>query len=226
MKEILAVRHVEIEGLGEFEEILNEIGLKFLYLDVWKNDIEKSQLKNFDGFIILGGYMGVYEYERYPFLKNSFLVAEYSLETEKPIMGICLGSQILAYVLGARVFKGHKKEIGWYDVFKTGEHKLFDDFPQRFTAFHWHGDTFDLPKGAQRVFSSSLYENQTFVFGKAVGIQFHLEVGKKMIKHWAEEYEKELADEGISTENLKNQKDEVFDNLKKLSKNLLNKIFK
>lgn len=226
MKKVLAIRHVEIEHLGEFERILKDMGYIFEYFDVWRDDIGKLNIKNFDGFIILGGYMGVYEQDRYPFLKNTFHIAENALEYNKPLIGVCLGSQVLAHVLGAKVFKGPKKEIGWFEVFKVGDDEIFKDFPERFVTFHWHGDTFDLPKGAKRVFSSDIYQNQCFVYGKAVGIQFHLEVNTQMVELWADEYKNELESEGIEVSKIINQPHQIFERMKDLSAKMIQKLFK
>lgn len=224
-KKILAIRHVEIEHLGEFEKILNDMKYKIKYFDVWREQIDRLNINSFNGFIILGGYMGVYEQEKYTFLKNTFDIAERAIEYNKPILGVCLGSQILAHILGAKVFKGHKKEIGWFDVFKVGKDEIFKDFPERFKTFHWHGDTFDLPKGAKRIFSSDEYENQCFVYGKAVGIQFHLEVNAQMVKLWAEEYKDELKSEGIDMQKITEQEFQTFERMRELSYKMLSKIF-
>ena len=123
--------------------------------------------------------------------------------------------------LGARVFKGDKgKEIGWMDVFKVGEPELFQEFPSTLKVFQWHGDTFELPKGAVRVYASEKYENQAFVYGKAVGLQFHIEVDQNMVKEWAKLYRDELREEKIGEDMLRVE-DGVYERNYRLIKNLI-----
>jgi len=116
-----------------------------------------------------------------------------------PLLGICLGSQLIAHAAGGRVYKGIRKEIGWYDVniTHTGQKDLFNGIGDRtIRAFQWHGDTYDLPGDAIIMATSKLYP-QAFRIGSAVGIQFHLEVNRKMIERWMKEYDKEIKDENI-----------------------------
>jgi len=105
------------------------------------------------------------------------------IQAGKVVLGICLGAQLLADVLGARVYANRHKEIGWFPIDKTDEASelpLFQDFPARLDALHWHGDTFDLPTGAVHAFSSTACSNQAFAFGeRAIGLQFHLEMTKQ-----------------------------------------------
>ncbi|MFB5646421.1 MAG: type 1 glutamine amidotransferase, partial [Nitrosopumilaceae archaeon] len=112
---------------------------------------------------------------------------------EKPVLGICLGSQLIAKSFGANVHPGEKKEIGFYhDLIKDTDSKLFSEFENPFTVFHWHGDTFELPKGAVRLAHSKDYENQAFQLGSAVGIQFHLEVDESMVNLWLDKTQEKL----------------------------------
>jgi GMP synthase-like glutamine amidotransferase len=199
----LAIRHVLAEHLGMMERALRNLGFKVEYLDTAKGETLKEPLEEYSLLVVLGGYMGAYEENLYPFLSYEFRLMEQALKLNIPILGICLGAQMLAKVLGARVFKGDKgKEIGWMDVFKVGEHELFQEFPNVLKVFQWHGDTFELPKGALRVYASEKYENQAFVYGKAVGLQFHIEVDQNMVKEWAELYRDELQEEKIGEDML------------------------
>ncbi|MEN3027926.1 MAG: gamma-glutamyl-gamma-aminobutyrate hydrolase family protein [Aquificaceae bacterium] len=201
----LAVRHVNVEHLGLIEKVLRHMGIKFEYLDTVSGQTLKEPLENYGLLIVLGGYMGAYEESLYPFLSYEFRLMEEALKRDMPLLGICLGSQMLAKVLGARVYRGERgKEIGWMEVFKVGEHPYFEDFPLKLTVFQWHGDTFDLPAGALRVYSSEKYENQAFVYRRAVGLQFHIEVDRNMVSSWVEEYREELLQEGISPAGLLN----------------------
>ncbi|MCS7199324.1 MAG: gamma-glutamyl-gamma-aminobutyrate hydrolase family protein [Caldimicrobium sp.] len=196
---VLAVRHVEIEHLGVLERVLPELGYTFEYLDTPKGERLRGPLEEYSALIVLGGYMGAYEEAKYDFLSYGFKLIEEALKVNKPFLGICLGAQMLAKVLGSKVYPGEKgKEIGWLEVFKVADHPYFEAFPQKLKVFQWHGDTFELPQGAIRVFSSELYENQGFVYGRAVGLQFHLEVDREIAVKWAKLYRDEIEEEGIS----------------------------
>ncbi|NPA40481.1 MAG: GMP synthase [Thermodesulfobacteria bacterium] len=225
MAKIIAIRHVEFENLGFFEDIFKELGFDYTYLDTPKGERLNSGLEDVSGIVILGGYMGAYEEDKYEFLKYEYEVMEEAFKKKLPLIGICLGAQMIAKFLGARVYKGERgKEIGWYEIFKTGEHPYFEEFPERLKVLQWHGDTFDLPKGATRVYSSEKYPNQAFVFEKAVALQFHIEVKLKDLPTWISAYEKELKEVGISKDELLNTdvKEEV---LKDLCRRLVKKIF-
>jgi len=220
----LAIRHVRIEHLGLLEPILKELGFDVDYVDTAEGMLLSRPLENYSFVVVLGGYMGAYEEAKYPFLSYEYKVMEKALKEGIPLLGICLGAQMLAKVLGARVYKGERgKEIGWMEVYKVGDHEYFKDFPQSLMVFQWHGDTFDLPQGAVRLYSSEKYENQAFVFQRAVGLQFHIEVDKNMVKEWAEVYKDELSQEGIQISQLLAYEGESHrDSLQKLIKRLLN----
>jgi GMP synthase-like glutamine amidotransferase len=106
-----------------------------------------------------------------------------AIAAEKTLLGICLGAQIIAKALGARVYPGSAKEIGWFPVQRTGSHPLFDGLPDSFTPFHWHGDTFDLPRDATLLAKSEITETQAFAVGKRVlGLQFHVEATEQSVR--------------------------------------------
>jgi GMP synthase-like glutamine amidotransferase len=217
----LAIRHVLVEHLGMMERSLRNLGFKVEYLDTAKGKTLKKPLEEYSLLVVLGGYMGAYEENLYPFLSYEFRLMEQALKLNIPILGICLGAQMLAKVLGARVFKGDKgKEIGWMEVFKVGEHELFQEFPNVLKVFQWHGDTFELPKGAVRVYASEKYENQAFVYGKAVGLQFHIEVDQNMVKEWAELYRDEFQEEKIG-EDMLQVEDGVYEQNYRLIESLI-----
>ncbi|MEZ0361077.1 MAG: gamma-glutamyl-gamma-aminobutyrate hydrolase family protein [Hydrogenobacter sp.] len=200
---VLAIRHVHVEHLGLLEPILKDMGFELDYMDTAQGERLKRSLEDYSLIVVLGGYMGAYEEYLYPFLSYEFRLIEEALKLDVPLIGICLGSQMLAKVLGAKVYRGEKgKEIGWFEVYKRNDHIYFEEFPQRLKVFQWHGDTFDLPSGAVRVYSSEKYENQAFVYKRAVGLQFHIEVDKNMIKDWMKIYKDELEKEGINPKEL------------------------
>jgi len=140
----------------------------------------------FDWLIILGGPMNVYEEDRYPWLADEKRFIEKAVRQEKRVLGICLGAQLIADVLGARVKRNRDKEIGWFPVLQieTGPRSnLFEYLPGTFLTFHWHGDTFDLPAGAILAARSEGCDHQAFVYGdRVVGLQFHLETTREGVE--------------------------------------------
>lgn len=162
-------------------------------------------LSDFDWLIVLGGPMGVYEYEQYPWLIQEKEFIKNAIAANKPTIGICLGSQLIAAALGSKVYTNTKKEIGWFPLTKTPDGRnctLLHDFPNEFTAFHWHGDTFDLPEGAVHLFQTSCCSNQAFLFGNHIlALQFHLEVTSRTLASMIENCRQELKqDDFIQTE--------------------------
>ena len=164
--------------------------------------IEKADL-----LIVLGGPIGAYEDDRYPFLRTELALLERRLAKNRPTLGICLGSQLMARALGARVFPGSAKEIGWGRVELTEEGRASSLSPlaeENAEVLHWHGDTFDLPENAARLASTALYENQAFAFGKSgLGLQFHLEVGARQLEEWYVGHAVELNAAQVSIDSLR-----------------------
>ena len=150
-----------------------------------------------DWLVIMGGPMNVHQEAVFPWLRDEKRYIHRAVELRKTVLGICLGAQIIAHCLGATVYKGPKKEIGWHHIKLSGDglkdqcmrqlaiHPRVGDFWRQFKVMHWHGDTFDLPPGAVLLASSDLYSHQAFSFGKSVyGLQFHIEVTKEMVADW------------------------------------------
>ncbi len=134
---------------------------------------------SFDILVIMGGPMGVYDEKKFPWLTEEKKFIESAIRKQKKIIGICLGAQLIANVLGANVYKNSYKEIGFFPVKLTNEaktHNLFNHFPEEFITFHWHGDTFDLPADSIRTFRNNATTNQGFIYNEnVVAFQFHLE---------------------------------------------------
>lgn len=187
MARVLVVRQVAHEGPGIMKRPL-ERDCIVEYVDVYKGVSVPTRIDGYDALIVLGGPQGVYEEDRYPYITAEIRLVEDALKKRVPTLGICLGSQILAKAAGAKVYKSGKKELGWYDVTLTEDADddwLFLGFPSRFSAFHWHGDTFDVPSGSTLLASSEMFPNQVIKAGPgAYGIQFHLEVTEQMIREW------------------------------------------
>ncbi len=146
---------------------------------------------NFDALVVMGGPMNIYEHEKYPWLVPEKALIRAALDTGKRVLGICLGAQLLADVLGAPVTRNPESEIGWFPVDLSAAGRacaLLADLPERFTAFHWHGDTFALPAGATPLAFSAACPQQAFAVdgGRVLGLQFHLEVTQANAQIWFE----------------------------------------
>ena len=187
---ILILRHVPHETAGTLENALAGAGLDFQYVNLYEKAPDRLPLARAAGLVVLGGPMNVDEVDRYPFLAQDVCWIREAVERQLPVLGICLGSQLLAKAMGARVYPNQVKEIGWYPIELTpqaAEDRLFAETGTR-TVFQWHGDTFDLPAGAVRLAHSPLCSNQAFRCGpRAYGLQFHIEMTTEMIDDWLNE---------------------------------------
>lgn len=192
---VLIIKHSEIEGPGSIEYCLRQERISFQIINL-RPGIPLPKLDDLTHIVIMGGPMNVYEEDRYPFLRVEDLFIKEAIQRGKFILGICLGAQLIAKALGAKVFKSPVKEIGWYNVSLTrigAIDPLFSKLPKTFSVFQWHEDTFEIPHGAILVATSSLVPYQAFRYGdNAYGLQFHLEVTREMIRGWMETYEEEF----------------------------------
>jgi len=192
---VLIVKHVDSEGPGSIEIHLEKEKVPYQILNLERSN-HFPKLDDLTHIILLGGPMNVYEEDQYPFLRQEDLFIKEAIQRGKRILGICLGAQLIAKALRAKVYKAPVKEIGWYDLSLTEEGRadpLFSRFPKTFSAFQWHGDTFDLPNAGKRIVTSSPVPNQAFRYGEnAYGLQFHLEVTEEMIEQWMKEYDEEF----------------------------------
>ncbi|GBC77956.1 GMP synthase [glutamine-hydrolyzing] [bacterium HR08] len=209
MRTVVVLQHAACETLGTIAEALEDARLEAEMVRVFAGEPIPTHLDEAVGLILMGGPMGVYEQDRYPFLIEEMRLIERALVGGKPILGVCLGSQLLAATLGARVAKGPQKEIGWFPVTLTDAARadaLFADVPSSFIAYHWHGDVFDCPSGAVSLARSALTECQAFRYGtNAYGLLFHLEVTEPLIADMVRTFVGELREAGLSGEEILRQ---------------------
>lgn len=188
MARLLVFQHVAHEILGTLDPLLRKSGFRIKYVNFGRDNYNIPDIGNYDGLVVLGGPMNVDEVDKYPYLKEELDSIGIALDSDMPVLGICLGSQLIAKALGAEVKKNGIKEIGWYDVRTTEKGRsdpLISNFGNVEKLFQWHGDTFELPPGAELLATSEYCTNQAFRYGdKIYGFQFHLEVDRQMIERW------------------------------------------
>jgi GMP synthase (glutamine-hydrolysing) len=188
MKKLLVCQHVAHEILGTLNPLLKRAGFRIRYVNFARHPDAQPSLDGYDGIVILGGPMSANDTDRLPHLATEMNLIEQAMQRNLPVLGICLGAQLIAKTLGAAVYANHEKEIGWYDVSPTGEadsDPLLSKFRDREKIFQWHGETFDMPRSTRHLAFSSLCANQAFRYGDNVyGFQFHLEVDEPMIHRW------------------------------------------
>lgn len=184
MADVLVLQHAAQENLGSIATVLSYRRHGVRYVQAHAGDVVPPRLEA-DGLIVMGGPQSVYEHERHPWITDELRLINDALDAQKPVLGVCLGSQLLASALGAKVYPGRQKELGWYPVqLHPDMHRdpLFGDIGRTFTAFHWHGDVFDLPRGAASLGHSAMTLHQGFRFGhNAYGLLFHLEATAELI---------------------------------------------
>lgn len=191
------LQHVPFEGLASIESWAVNHDHTLSATRFYAND-PIPPVEKVDWVIVMGGPMNIHEETQYPWLIAEKRLIERAIEQHKTVIGICLGAQLIADVLGAKVYRGQHKEIGWFPIEKTADaerYSIFASLPQTFNVFHWHGDTFDIPQGATRLAYSKGCQNQAFIYGDNVlGLQFHLESTRDSVKQVIENCADELTD--------------------------------
>ena len=188
MPKLLVFQHVAHEILGTLDPLLRSYGFRNRYYNFGRTPHAQPTLDGYHGLIVLGGPMNVDQTDAHPHLETEVRAIRDAVERDLPVLGICLGAQLLAKALGAAVQPNPEKEIGWYDVAVTDEgarDPLLAHFEESEKLFQWHGDTFDIPHGAVRLASSASCANQAFRYGeRAYGLQFHMEVDPPLVERW------------------------------------------
>ena len=183
----LVLQHIACEPPGVFEDVLRERGASLHRVEVDDGD-SLPDWREFDAIVAMGGPMSANDDNSLPWLSDEKRLISDAVRAGAPFWGVCLGVQLLAASLGARVYVGAEPEVGLLPVTVTEEGRadpVFGGVPSELVTLQWHGDTFDLPEGAVRLARSPAYENQAFRFHRAYGVQFHLEVSAEMAREWA-----------------------------------------
>ena len=193
MKRVKVLRNAADQALGNLEIVLRDSGLELDVVDCFADDWTAVVREGFHpdslaGLVVMGGTMNVDQTDRFAFLATEVEWVRAAIDAELPMLGICLGAQMMAKALGAKVYPNPVKEIGWYQIQLTrealGEGILAGSRPRE-TVFHWHGDTFDLPDGAVLLARGETCRQQAFRYGRrAYGLQFHPEMTAQMVDAW------------------------------------------
>lgn len=189
------IQHVPFEDIAYVGNWADKNGVHLGRTRLYEDD-PYPFLSDFDVLIVIGGPMGVYDEQEHPWLKTEKAYIRKAIHDKKIVVGICLGAQLIAAALGAKVYQNSFKEIGWFPVYKTPQAQntsLGEILPERFMAFHWHGDTFDIPKGAVHLAESKACKNQAFVYlNRVIALQFHLESTQSSIESLIQNCKNEL----------------------------------
>jgi len=206
MGKVLVLQHHRVETPGTIAGALAAAGLSWDTVRTFDGEPVPRDLGDIDGLVVMGGPMAVYEAARYAFLRDEIRLIESALKARKPILGVCLGSQLLAVALGANVRPGSARELGWHPVrlsSEAEEDRLTRGLPRTFTAFHWHGDVFDLPRGAVALASSAMTAIQAFRHAEsAYGFLFHMEVTAEAVAAMVREFRDEAREAGVDAEGI------------------------
>ena len=193
---VIALQHVPCEGVGTIGEVLRGRGVHIRVVCVHRGDRVPSGLDGARGLVIMGGPLSAYETDRFPHLREELRLIEGALHAGVPVLGVCLGSQLLAAALGARVYAAGHSEIGWYDVrlrTATRADAMWKDVEETFPALHWHGDIFDLPRQGVSLARSAMTEHQAFRWGeRAYGLLFHIEVSRPHVEAMVRAFHDEI----------------------------------
>jgi len=219
VSDVLLVQNTRIEGSGYLGDLLQNDGFEITSVNAKHEQLPE---KYFSLVIILGAPESAND--NLPYLQAEQQLIKSYVEKNIPVLGICLGSQLIAKTFGAKVYSGPLNEIGFYnDLQIHNDTQFFSGFKNPFTVFHWHGDTFDLPEGAVRLASSENYPNQAFQYKSAVGLQFHLEVNEEMVNLWLDKTEEKLKKiPNIDPQKIRSDIDENISTVKSNMKNFYN----
>lgn len=219
------LQHVSFETPGYILDWAKENFFEVTSTHFYKEGWALPMQDDFDCLVVMGGPMGVYDQDDYPWLSEEQNFIQEVISAGKPILGICLGAQLIASALSSKVYKG-TKEIGWFPVKKISSGTYFDDFSDFQTVLHWHGDTFDLPSGSTLIATNDVTRNQAFELGNVVGLQFHFEMGLENVQSILEHAANDLTDDPyVQTKAQISLENSFYSDNKAVLYSLLNKLF-
>lgn len=226
MKTAVALQHLAFENSGLIENILAQRGYRLQNCDATLDNLTKIQIDKSDLVIILGGPIGVYDEKQYPFIKDELALIEQALKLHKPMIGICLGAQLIATAMGAKVKSMGRKEIGFscLELTEAGKKSplgLIDTTP----VLHWHGDEFEIPQQATRLAETPICPNQAFSYDNVLALQFHLEANLDYFEHWLVGHACELAQAKIVPVGLRDAAEKYKGALRQKAENVFNAWF-
>jgi len=201
MAKIVVLQNHPAESLGAIAASLEHAALAWQYVRVYDGQPIPAEIRGAGGLVVMGGPQTVYQLDRYPYLRDEIRLIEDALRENKPILGVCLGSQLLAAALGAKVYRNETREIGWYRVRLAAaaqQDRLLRGLPPEFVAAHWHSDIFDLPAGAVALAASEKTPVQGFRHGdRAYGLMFHAEMTNEILEALVAEFGEGLRRVGL-----------------------------
>ncbi len=204
MKNILILQHEPHEGLGAWDPLFKSQGRRVVFRNLFAGEKVplEEELCEWEGIVLMGGAMSANDENKLDFIRDELKMIPQAIELKIPLLGVCLGSQLIAKALGAKISRGTQKEIGWHPLqlgISCSKDNLFGGLSGPVMMFQWHGETFELPSGSIHLAKSALYPNQAFRYADRIyGLQFHCEMTDSMIREWVKVGEKELEECKIS----------------------------
>ena len=193
-KPIVIFRHVPTEGPGSFAEFLDRRGIPHRTVRIDAHDPIPESIADLPGLVFMGGPMSVND--DLPWIPKILKLIRAAVAADVPVLGHCLGGQLMSRALGGKVTRNRVKELGWLKVTaidSAESHRWLDGLPPQFEVFHWHGETFTIPPGATHILRSRYCRNQAYVLGKHLALQCHIEMTPELVRRWARDGEREIA---------------------------------
>ncbi len=218
-KPIRIFRHVDCEGPGYLVDVLERNGLDFELIKVDRGEPVPPQINDVSALVFMGGSMSAND--KLPWITEELDLVKRAIDKNIPVLGHCLGGQLMSKALGGVITQNPVKEFGWHKVTKQNNNAADEwlaEVPSSFDAYHWHGETFSLPPGTMPVLSSQYCPNQGFVIGNSLALQCHIEMTEDLVREWTNRFSDELAEPSKSIQSVEQQLDNLTDRTQNLQK--------
>lgn len=218
MKPVAIFRHLECEGPGYFAEFLARNNIPHELIRIDQNDNVPESIEAHSALVFMGGPMSVND--ELPWIKQELTLIRQAAREKMPVLGHCLGGQLICKALGGKVTANPVKEIGWHNVQclqNTESEKWLANLPEEFVAFHWHGETFSIPEGATAILKSELCDHQAFTMDNILALQCHVEMTAEMVTEWAREYAHELEIQSPGVQSAESMNRDLEQNVRELN---------